>query len=175
MLHIAEHLLTRRVQRDAALKKWCTSKRFVFNLPVPTQTKVKPPEACAATNDNNTSGGFTPEATSPDRKRPRGLRGPLLNGRSRLNGQVSRLLEVATCRSQSFSSTAQRLLAHNGSSCSSSSSSFSEGAPRQQTCRTRRSAVIAGLLAHDALLGAMHEKCDRDRQDLHRFLSAAHR
>ena len=41
------------------------------NLPVPTQTKVKPPEACAATNDNNTSGGFTPEATSPDKKRPR--------------------------------------------------------------------------------------------------------
>ena len=27
------------------------------NLPVPTQTKVKPPEACAATNDNNEAPG----------------------------------------------------------------------------------------------------------------------
>ena len=31
------------------------------------------------------------------------------------------------------------------------------------------------FLAHDALLGAMHDQRDRDRQDLHRFLSAAHR
>ena len=31
------------------------------------------------------------------------------------------------------------------------------------------------FLADDALLGAMHDQRDRDRQDLHRFLSAAHR
>ena len=175
MLHIAEHLLTRRVQRDAALKKWCTSKRFVFNLPVPTQTKVKPPEACAATND--TSGGFTPEATSPDKKVPRVLLLRLLrlNCRSRLNGQVSRLLEVATCRSQSFSSTAQRLLARNGSSCSSSFFALSDVrlVNRRAELADRQSSQV--FLADDALLGAMHDQRNRDLQDLHRFLSAAHR
>ena len=109
MLHIAEHLLTRRVQRCAALKKWCSSKRFVFNLPVPTQTKVKPPEACAATND--TSGGFTPEATGPD-KNFRAFTHATTTESAFLIPRCARSnagrLEVATCRSQSFSSRQPR-------------------------------------------------------------------
>ena len=64
VLHLAEHILTRQAQRDAALKKWLTSKRFVYNLPVPTQTKVKPLEACAATNDKP-SASWTKSARAP--------------------------------------------------------------------------------------------------------------
>ena len=88
---------------------------------------------------------------------------------------AGRLLEVATCRSQSFSSTAQRLLARNGSSCSSSFSALSEVhlVNRRAELADRHSSQV--FLADDALLGAMHDQRDRDRQDLHRFLSAAPR
>ena len=46
------------VRLRPALPAWAVTIRGASptpadNLPVPTQTKVKPPEACAATNDNN--------------------------------------------------------------------------------------------------------------------------
>ena len=88
---------------------------------------------------------------------------------------LSRLLEVATCRSQSFSSTAQRLLARKGSSCSSSFSALSDVrlVNRRAELADRQSSQV--FLADDALLGAMHDQRNRDLQDLHRFLSVAHR
>ena len=75
----------------------------------------------------------------------------------------------------SFSSTAQRLLVRNGSSCSSFFSALSEVhlVNRRAELADRQSSQV--FLADDALLGAMHDQRDRDLQDLHRFLSAAHR
>ena len=126
----------------------------------------------------NTSGGFTPEATSPDKNfralTPRAtLESAFLIPRyARSNAGR---LEVATCRPQSFSSTAQRFLERNSSSCSSFFSALSNVRfiNRRAELADRQSSQV--FLAHDALLGAMHDQRDRDRQDLHRFLSAAHR
>ena len=84
-------------------------------------------------------------------------------------------MEVATCSSQSFSSTVQRLLARNGSSCLSSFSALSDVrlVNRRAELADRQSSQV--FLADDALLGAVHDQRDRDLQDLHRFLSTAHR
>ena len=157
MLHLAEHLLTRRVERGAALKKWCTTKRFVFNLPVPTQTKVKPPEACAATNDNNnTSGGFTPEATGPDKNfRALSPAPPNLQKvpyspfeRDWVRPPGGRDLQVAVVLvNRAESSGAQWLVLFVFFFCAQ------RGALCLQTCRTRRSAVIAGLSGPRCLVG----------------------
>ena len=136
---------------------------------------MKPPEACAATND--TSGGFTPEATGPDKNfralTPRHTEFANRWWAARVQTQVAwRSRPAGRSRSRQPRSGFWRAMARLVRLLFFALSEVHIVNRRAELADRQSSQVF---LAHDALLGAMHDQRDRDRQDLHRFLSAAHR